>query len=889
MNINNAKLKRNLLFCLISAIESDIRKNILNLTNEGLTINEEILLKLKERYIKDKDSDTNDMSILINYLDIGDYVQILNTNKKIFSDIETLKCLITAIETIIPTRNRIMHVRPLEFDDDVKIIDFVGDAIKYSNIIKFDETILENKKIKENPDYLLSITPGISRFSSSTIKNNLPMVDYDDTGFIGRINDKEQLKKKILGPYPVISVIGVGGIGKTSLLLSTLYDLLEDSTEFNSMFDYIIWITLKTKSMTDGDFIEIKKAITNINDNMKKLPENILDKKISKINELLQYMTENRTLLIIDNLETLDKKSDINKLFEEISNGSKILITSRIGIGNYEQTYHLDKLSDRDALLYFRKLASIYKVSSLIRQNDTQIKQYLISLDNNPLAIKWFVINVGKGMTPNSILSKEISNLTDFCLSNIYEKLSNNAKYILRIISIKYNRCSLAELLYLCELSYDECMESVNELFRSNFLIQNEDFSYSILDFAVSYIQNIKGFSNSEVDKKIQQAIKSLNGSLENLKGDIHLTNEYHPLSLFPKNDSERIATLYVLAAIKYSKQKNFKEVDKCLTLASNSDSQYSDIYKIAGYLYSKFDSIKSEENYKIAISLADNKAPVHYFYAGSLMNNQKYDMAEYEIKEAMRLAPDNKLITMSYARLYKMQKKYADSLDLLQSLKINKNDELHDKMYIKYLFEMIDTRIRYAESLFKIDNEKAYNLILENIKFIDTLEVVDFDFTIYNSLFKLLHLYIRLLYFTNYDLDSLITYLFKYHPYILAAKNGNKKEDDFNQDLDKLLLKISSNDAKKIKDIISYTATIKEENFGYIISLKESGYGFIKPASYTYQTIYFHCSQFKGDFRLLHLNDRVSFKLSISDKIRAIDVKLAAKEIIDEENEENI
>lgn len=879
MDINNAFLKRNAMFCLISAIEIDIRKNICDLINEGLEISNDFIVKLKERYEQDKKCCSDDISVLIDYLDMGDYIQILNSNNEIFLDKKILKKLTQSIEVIIPTRNRIMHVRPLEFDDDSKIFDFVKEIDKFSKILDFSETKIISTKIRNEPDFLLSVIPKLSYADNSCIKNNLPMVDYDDTGFVGRIKDKELLSKKILGPYPVISVIGVGGIGKTSLVLSTLYDLLDNEKTFSEMFNSIIWVTLKTKSMTDGDFIKISKAITNFNTNIKSVSNTMEDVKVSKIDELIEYMKRNKTLLVIDNLETLDdEKKELDRIFDELPSGSKILITSRIGIGNYEQAYRLDKLSDKDALAYFRKLSNIYKVKPLINQKDSQIKKYIDLLGSNPLAIKWFVINVGKGETPESIINNGINDLSDFCLSNIYEKLSENSKYLLRIILIKHNRCSFAELMYLCELSYDDCMESIHELMKSNFLVHNEDFSYSIIDFAVSYIKNIKGYNNREIDKKIQNSINILNGKIENLKNDVHLKNDFHPLRIYPKTENEKIATLYVLAAIQSSKLKKYNEVDIHLNNARNSSKNFSDIYKVAGYLYSKFDSIKSEENYKTAISLAENKAPVHYFYAGSLINNQKYDMAEYELKEALRLEPNNKLILMSYARLLKMTKKYSDSIEILKKLNIKKEDEnIEYRMYIIYLFEMIDTRVRYIDYLYRVNSDEAYRLVIDAIKFIDSLDPSDFDFTIYNSIFRLTHIYIKLLSISQIDLNQFINFLFKYHPFILAVKKGHKKEQDFNFDLKSLLNKISKSDAKKINDILNYEATINEENVGYIVKVLDAGFGFIRPASYSYQTIYFHCSQFVGDFRLLAKNDRVLFKISISNnKIQALNVKLA-------------
>jgi len=866
--INNAKLKRNFLFCLLSNIETDLRKSILEIND--LKINDDIKKRFLDRYDADKNNITDELELLINYADLGDYIQILNSNSEKFLDAHLLGKLTKDIESIIPTRNRIMHIRPLEYNDDEKLVKFVSKLNMYCNLVDFSETISEYNKIKENPDYLLSIIPNVLIKEKQNVKHNLPMVDYDDTGFIGRNKDKEELKKKINGPYPVISVIGVGGIGKTSLVLSCLYDLLDEDLDFRT----VIWITLKTKGLYNGDFQNIKSAILNLDENFKFANKEFNDIKISNVHDVLEYMEDNKTLLVIDNLETLSNDKSITKLFEEIPNGSKILITSRIGVGNYEQSFHLSSLTDNEALVYFRKLVNIYKVNSLIKKSDIFIKKYLKQLDNNPLAIKWFVINVGRGMEPSDIFNNHIGDLTDFCLSNIYDKLSDNAKYILRIILIKLNKCGMAELLYLCELSYDQCLAAINELFKSNFLMQNEDFSYSILDFAVNYIQNRKGFSNYEMDNKIQVNINKLNGNLENLKKDIHLTNKYHPLSLFPKTDNERIATLYMLKAIEVSKSKNYSAVDEFFELAKNADGSFADLYKIAGYLYSKYDSIRSEENYRIALDLAENKAPIYYFFAGSLINNQKYEMAEIEINKALKIEPDNCLIKLRYARLKKMQNKYEESLELLSQLDIS-NFVSDNRMESKYIFEMIDTRIRYAEMITKSDNVKALNLIKETIYFLNKIDSNFYDFTIYNSIFKLSHVYIRLLFITNFDISEFLQFLFKYYPYILAAKNGNKKELLFESDLAKLCQKLSEDDSKKINDIINYKVSIKELNYGYISSLKKGGYGFITPFSYSYQTIFFHCSHFKGDFRKLNISDKVSFELLIDKKIVATNVQL--------------
>lgn len=880
MEINNAKLKRNLLFCLITSIECDLRFQLLKLTDSKYKIADEILKKAKERYYSDNKSSTEDLTKIIDYFDLGDCVQVINANKNLYTNIEELKEILEKIEKIIPVRNRVMHSRPLNFDDDEIVLNFTDDIRKYTKTIKFEDTIKELDTINNNPNYLVSVKISSTEDKNNSIYHNLPMADYDDTGFIGRRKDKELLRSKLLGAYPVISIIGVGGYGKTSLALSCLYDLIEEYKETeNPIFDTIMWVTLKTRGLQDGDFKYIKNSINSLNDAIKKSDQQLnLDSSLSNIDNILYYMKKHKTLLVIDNLETINIIEN-RRLFEELPTGSKILITSRIGIGDYEQIFKLAELTDKDAEMYLRRLAHIYKVDSLLKKNGDTIIEYTKKLYKNPLAIKWFVINVGKGLEPNIIFRKKQNELIKFCLSNVYEKLSDNAKYILKVILLKQNRCNLAELVYISQKNYDECEMAIYELFKSNFLEQNEDFSYSIPAFSTNYIREQKFYIENY--NTIRQNIKRLIGNLENLDKDIHLTNEYHPISFFPKTVSEKIATVYMLKALEACKNKDNKVMDEYYNLAVQAAPKFADIYKSAAYMYSKTNVINAERDYATAMELAENKAPIYYFYGGFLINNQNYTEGERQLLNALELDRDNTLIIMRLARVYKMTNRFEESINLLRKIETEINNVKDTRMKIKFVYETIDTYIRYADSY--MNNQDYENALIQLKKAIEFIELTDrnlFDFTVYNSLFKLAYTYIIILSKSKINADGFISYFFNYYKYIIAAKIGNKKEETFDYELNLLKSKLDETSAMKIDNILKYDSIINEKQEGFISKIK-NGYGYIKPISYLYQTLFFHSSQFRGDFRGLSEGDKVNFEIQYKDgKLSAIEVSIVEEQI---------
>ena len=235
------------LAAIIYSIELDLKaqidKYIISVnTNMDFIQNPIVQEKIKQRFLKDYPSlsPNENISDVISYLDFQEFYVLLIKNKNLLPgsySIE-LKKLIPELDKIVAIRNRVMHTRPLMSGDFLQVYSLAESILAIESVYWL--TLLGTKnKIEQDPSYVLTLSMPSYKNNENEISHNLPVPDFDNTGFIGRQKDIEGIKKLILGNNPVISIIGDGGIGKTALALKVAYDIL-DIKEKNP-FDIIIW------------------------------------------------------------------------------------------------------------------------------------------------------------------------------------------------------------------------------------------------------------------------------------------------------------------------------------------------------------------------------------------------------------------------------------------------------------------------------------------------------------------------------------------------------------------------------------------------------------------------------------------------------------------------
>ncbi|XDZ51974.1 NB-ARC domain-containing protein [Neisseriaceae bacterium CLB008] len=701
-------INRLTLYALIGGVESDLR----NLINNYLSTSvDKIKPKLRElaekRLVKDLGFKLDDLEMkdLVDYFDMSDTYQFINENfSELPDDVGSyIKSLTHRLQEVVPVRNRVMHIRPLNVEDFEIVTTFCKDIVSQNrDIWREVEDVLN--KLSDNSSYVLTLE--IIKYDSEDISHNLPLPDFDETGLIGRKKEVEEIKKKcIRGAFPVISLIGEGGIGKTAVALQVAYDLLEDP---NSPFEAIIWVSSKTTQITVNEIIDIKGAIsdsigvinaisTQIQDGSKDSAKNLND----RVEEIHDYLSEYKVLLFIDNLETI-LDDNVRMFIDGLPMGSKVVLTSRIGMGAYDSPIMLKGMEPKYATQLLRTVAKLRGVESLSNQNQDILLKYVNRMYCNPSFIKWFVNCVQAGIMPELVLQKSSELFLEFCMSNVYNYLSENAKLVLSAMVCAPGYVDIPELDFLTEFGALKLQKTIQELMATNMLSQTSE----VKGASIKTIYQLSELSRSYLNKhhkpspKLQSSIlakkKQLSSTYERQRAFEGLNKyEYKHITLRNKRDRVIAKRLQEILSLidKEHYDKAFDELDQCRILAPD----YFEVARVAAYYYEKQGDIHSaKENYELSIKLYPNVSQLHFWYGYFLLEKEGAEEAVPEFIEAKALDPESAIVNIYLARAYLFQHEFELSKGILIEIKdLIKNASLK----LQKMFFDINIQILYRSA----------------------------------------------------------------------------------------------------------------------------------------------------------------------------------------------
>jgi serine/threonine-protein kinase PknK len=243
-----------------------------------------------------------------------------------------------------------------------------------------DEMALQGEAEPDQPAQHLIASSGFRRTLS-----NLPL---ELTSFVGRSAELAELKK-LMATYPLVTVTGIGGVGKTRLALRAA------AGADGAFPDGVRLIELG--ELRDGSaVVDVVAAGLGLR-----------DEAATPLNEvLIEYLSPRKLLLVLDNCEqVVDAAAKLAETMLRACPDLRILATSREGLAiGGEAVLPLSPLADEAVMLFAQRAAAAVPGFALA-ENRVTVATICSRLDGLPLAIELAAAKL-RAMSPQQILER---------------------------------------------------------------------------------------------------------------------------------------------------------------------------------------------------------------------------------------------------------------------------------------------------------------------------------------------------------------------------------------------------------------------------------------------------------------------------------------------------
>ena len=285
----------------------------------------------------------------------------------------------------------------------------------------------------------------------------------------------------------LISIDGLGGIGKTSLVAE-----LSRRAVAANLFQDVLGETAKQEILADDEIIQLKGSILGY--------ENLLDALASQLQLwdlftmdakdketiISQILRQNRHLVFVDNLETVENANALVARLRNILGTSRAIITTRQKVHfNFAHSFTLEGLDLDDSLLFMRSAAEKLDVKQILDAGRKTLMEIFELTGGSPLAMKLAVAQA-KFLELDRIfgqMRKANNNLYFFIFKESWEQLSRLAKN-----TLVYVGKTAVVSVSIQELSDAEFTDKEDDLIKSiDQLVNYSLFNVSYLDRQIRY------------------------------------------------------------------------------------------------------------------------------------------------------------------------------------------------------------------------------------------------------------------------------------------------------------------------------------------------------------------------------------------------------------------
>jgi hypothetical protein len=293
------------------------------------------------------------------------------------------------------------------------------------------------------------------------------------------VNDAlQKLAALLLSPEPpwVVTLTGIGGIGKSSLANATVRQVIR-----HFHYDHIIWLSLDPQPAEDQNLPAAPLSYADLMAQLAPLvsphigPQTPPQQRDLALQQLLKAFPH---LVIIDNLEVATDSQLLTHL-HNLANPSKFLLTSRVRpfsqVGAFN--FPIRELPAADAIDLMRHQAQTIGQRQLAQADDALLATIYERVGGNPLAIKLIV-----GLTHDLSLPQIIEELTQVHLQEVeqlyrhiywqvWQSLSQAAKVLLEVMPLSSDTGIVqAQMQAVSGLAEGQLVNAIHELSQRSLL-----------------------------------------------------------------------------------------------------------------------------------------------------------------------------------------------------------------------------------------------------------------------------------------------------------------------------------------------------------------------------------------------------------------------------------
>ena len=251
--------------------------------------------------------------------------------------------------------------------------------------------------------------------------SNLPARDY--ATFIGREQQLAQVLELLSFNSSVarISVEGIGGVGKTSLVLEAAHRCLQSSQDLGAaaaapMFDAIAFTSAKPQHFTPRGILPRFKRERTLGQIFRAIARTLncpgilagdFDDQVDAVQSCLSHQ---QTLLIVDNLETLEEQEFVLSFLYDLPATVKAIVTSRDRT-LLDVSIHLSPLDKTESLCFIEHQSQL----KTVQLSDDNVQTLYQGTGGMPAAMVYAIGQLANGYPLPTVLPRLTETHSDFC------------------------------------------------------------------------------------------------------------------------------------------------------------------------------------------------------------------------------------------------------------------------------------------------------------------------------------------------------------------------------------------------------------------------------------------------------------------------------------------